>query len=296
MEESYIDQRSASKARALLSIDDSIYNSDHSKASEQFVSDLKYALTEILIDTNDLIDQLNNIVYSIKTLTLTNVPAKLAIESQQQQKEETNAESEAEDFDGLKGIFYKAAIYFKAVDSIIDVLEFSSEPTADNANKLLRDYVHLTSMTQTGSSYSLAAIDILNQLYQEKYEEAGMLVLTTAGYALLPIIMGSFAPAFSAVMMTYIGYKTTINLHSFYSNYGSAESQLKSNIAYGKLFGDWGFEDKAKNYILNAMSIVEEDIKLNGKSSQIQYLAEELNLTGILYSFEIDCSYCNISE
>ena len=110
---------------------------------------------------------------------------------------------------------------------------------------------------------------------------------------------GPIGSTYSAILITFIGYKAATNLYSLYLNYGTTESQFKSNIAYGKLSNYWGFKDTAKNYLINAMNnIIEGDKDLVYKQErylEIQQIAEELGLPCMLCELGlVDNSDCSI--
>ncbi len=184
----------------------------------------------------------------------------------------------------------KAALGFKSVDFVVNMHKLISEPILDNAQLVLRDAIHFQSIIQGANIYSLSlsAIDIANLVSYGEYSQAIGEIIKTAIYIGLPMVMGEeFSTLYTATVMTYTGYKTAANLYSHYSNYGTPLSEFKSNIAYGKLFDYYGFEDYAKYCFLNAINIA----KNQELCTEIQkMIAEERSLAGMLSYYEIDSS------
>jgi hypothetical protein len=160
---------------------------------------------------------------------------------------------------------------------------------------LVRDATHIGVMFTGASSYLplVSAADSLIELYNGEYIQA----LTHAGeaavYMMLPTILRTaYAPIFTASVLAYTGYKVANNLYTFYTNCGTLETRLKSNLAYADLENNLGLKDMAKECLVNAKQIVEKDFEINhDHNSPVQKIAEEYKLIGKLC--ELDQSFCD---
>jgi ankyrin repeat protein len=183
-------------------------------------------------------------------------------------------------------------IGLKILDASADALKVAYEPTSEHFNVLLRDAVHLGIMlTGTGGYLTLtSATDIEVQLYNGEYKQAFIQAGTTAGYMLLPTMLGtSLAP----ILVAYTGYKVANNIYSIYSNYNTPEAQLKSNLAYATLESNLGLQDLTKESLINAIQIVRKDFELyQSYESSIQQIAAEYNLTGKICELNADYNFC----
>ncbi|MGB4192277.1 MAG: ankyrin repeat domain-containing protein [Rickettsiales bacterium] len=207
---------------------------------------------------------------------------KLAQDSKYEQVNEAVSYSE---------IFYKATIGLKVADIGLDAFKVVYEPTFDNLNLLVQDAAHLGVMLTGTSGYLplVSAVDIAVQAYNGEYSKAMSQAGAIIGYMLLPTMLGtSLAPVYTASVLAYTGYKVVSAAYSEYSNYDTAESQLKSYLAYGLLYKDLGLYDKAKKHLFDADMIVAQ----NKDSSSIQDIAAEYNLLGKICELEPSHDYC----
>lgn len=161
-------------------------------------------------------------------------------------------------FEGQKMMTH-ATQGFKAVDFAVDMHNLISEPTVGNSQLVLRDVIHFQSIIQGSNSYllGLSAIDITSLVSHGKYKQAIGEVIKTAEYMVLPTLAEGelFSALYAAKVMTITGLVTAAKLYIHYSNYGTKISEFNSNIAYGKLFHYCGFENSAKDYIVDALDI-----------------------------------------
>lgn len=161
-------------------------------------------------------------------------------------------------FEGQK-MMTQATQGFKAIDFAVDMYKLISEPTVANSQLVLRDVIHFQSIIQGSNNYllGLSAIDITSLVSNGKYKQAIGQVIKTAEYMVLPTLAEGelFSALYTAKVMTLTGLVTAANLYIHYSNYGTKISEFNSNIAYGKLFHYCGFENSAKDYIVDALDI-----------------------------------------
>lgn len=161
-------------------------------------------------------------------------------------------------FEGQKMMTH-ATQGFKAVDFAVDMHNLISEPTVVNSQLVLRDVIEFQSIIQGSNSYllGLSAIDITSLVSNGKYKQAIAQVIKTAEYMVLPTLAEGelFSALYAAKVMTITGLVTAAKLYTYYSNYGTKISEFNSNIAYGRLFHYCGFEDSAKDYIVDALDI-----------------------------------------
>ncbi len=209
----------------------------------------------------------------------------LQIKSAQEPKQEENSKLNSYSYSNiLTGL--------KIIDTSADALKVAYEPTFEHFNVLLRDAVHLGIMLTGANGYalSLSTTGILAQVYYGEYKQAFIQAATTAGYTLLPTMLGtSLAP----ILVAYTGYKVANNIYSIYSNYNTPEAQLKSNLAYATLESNLGLQDMAKESLINAMQIVREDFELyHNHELSIQHIAAEYNLMGKLCELKVDGDLC----
>ena len=143
----------------------------------------------------------------------------------------------------LSDLLYKSTISFKSLDFMVDTFRSINEPNAENAQKTLRDVIHLQSIFTGNNIYSMAlsSIDIANQLAKGDVQEAGKQLIITISYMALPTML-SFTGipylglAYGSLMAGYTGYHAINNAYSLYSEYGTVEWQLKSAEAYENLY------------------------------------------------------------
>jgi hypothetical protein len=147
-------------------------------------------------------------------------------------------------------------------------------------------------ITGTGGYLPLVSgASFLAQAYQGEFMQAGI----TAGYMLLPTMLGtSLAPVYATAVLTYSLCVVANNAYSVYSNYGTPESQLKSDLAYAELYNYVGLQDRSKACLVNAMQIVREDSANNHHESSIQDIAAEYDLLGKFCMLEPGYDYCNV--
>jgi hypothetical protein len=180
---------------------------------------------------------------------------------------------------------YQATIGLKAADASVDVAKLVYEPTFNHANELFRDAVHIGAMVTGFNGYvvTMSMLDISNQVYQGEYMQA----LTQAGTAALYMALPT------PIIFAYTGYKAAENLYSFYSYYGTPEAELKSNIAYANLADKFGSNEKAKEYLVEAMEIVCADLELyHDSDSVVQHVANEYHVLGKLYTLDPSYEHC----
>ena len=143
----------------------------------------------------------------------------------------------------LSDLLYKSTISFKSLDFMVDTFRSINEPNAENAQKTLRDVIHLQSIFTGNNIYSMAlsSIDIANQLDKGDVQEAGKQLIITMSYMALPTML-SFTGipylglAYGAMITGYTGYHAINNAYSLYLEYGTVEWQLKSAEAYKNLY------------------------------------------------------------
>ena len=143
----------------------------------------------------------------------------------------------------LSDLLYKSTISFKSLDFMVDTFRSINEPNAENAQKTLRDVIHLQSIFTGNNIYSMAlsSIDIANQLAKGDVQEAGKQLITTISYIALPTMLiftgiPYLGSAYGSLMVGYSGYHAIKNAYSLYSEYGTVEWQLKSAEAYENLY------------------------------------------------------------
>ena len=179
----------------------------------------------------------------------------------------------------------------KALDVATDLFKTILQPTTENLNIFMRDAAYLGVMVTYTSSYLPIVIlsDMSAKAYNGEYEKFFIQGIT-AGAMLLPIsalqtVLGSF---YTASIIAYSSYKTCENLYSLYSDYGTPEFQLKSNLAYSNIAFNAGFELLAKKYLISAELIVKEDLALhNNPDSEVQQIALEYDFAGMLAELQI---------
>jgi superfamily II DNA or RNA helicase len=236
------------------------------QAYEDFSNDMIAASKSIL----------NDISYGVKYLIEDN-------------KDETKTDNEAE-FNQNYNIIYEEKTLLRASNFIVDALKVAHEPTMKQAQIATRDVIHLQSILQETNFYSLSItiIDVTSQFYHGNYKHGLTQIGTVIGFTILPTILGPLAPAYTSAINEYVKYQVLDKIYNFAMDYNSPEFQLKSNLAYGELYNNLGLEDRAKECFINSMNIVQKDLKNHGSESEIQHIAEEGNLVGMLEHFAIN--------
>ena len=192
--------------------------------------------------------------------------------------------------------FYNAFKVLKTLDVSVDAFKFVLEPSYENINILVRDIAHFGVVYTNTANYlpivNVADISVL--FYNGEYVQAIKQVGITAGHMLMPTMFGTaLAPMYSGAILAYTSYKLAENIYNLYSNYATAESMLKSNIAYAILESKLGLQESAKKCLLNAMRIVEKDYELNNDSdSLIQQIALKFDLAGMVCELEPSYEFC----
>ncbi|MCT4635268.1 MAG: NACHT domain-containing protein [Rickettsiales bacterium] len=139
----------------------------------------------------------------------------------------------------VQPLTYKTTIGFKIIDTAVDTARLLYEPTLDNTKKLALDTTYIYSLYSGVNGYSIYinAVDIFYKSYHGEYVQAAQQAASTAFYMALPSMLEfTEVPyigfAYGASMAVYNGYIAITNAYSFYLDYNSKKSELKSAIAY----------------------------------------------------------------
>ncbi len=101
----------------------------------------------------------------------------------------------------ITNIAHKGVVALKTVDSAVDVWKLWNEPTAENTLTIGLDAGHLYSLSGMPKagwvSVGTSALPISYALYQEKYQDAGIMAATTAAYLAIPYALAAIPGCWS---------------------------------------------------------------------------------------------------
>lgn len=175
----------------------------------------------------------------------------------------------------------------KALDVATDLFKTIYQPNTKNLNIFMIDTAYLGVMITCTSSYLPLVIlaDMSVQASNGEYEKALIQGIAAGTFMLLSTgaLGASLVPVYTSAIISYAGYKTFDKIYSLYSNYGTPEFQLRSNLDHSNLAFNTGFLDWAKGYLNDAEILIREDLELNNNpNSEIQQIALEYDFAGML--------------
>lgn len=177
---------------------------------------------------------------------------------------------------------HKITYIFKVLDSSLDVFRLVQEPSLENLHKLANDAALFGVMWTGTESYLplVSGVNIASSIYNGEYYKASGYAIS---YTLLQNMMGdSFATLYGLGVLSLSIYQVVFNAFDLYSNYGTAESRLKSDLSYASIYNYLGFKDKARELFVDANNIMLEDFEQNHDyGSSIFKIAKE-------YDFQVN--------
>ncbi|MCT4635315.1 MAG: ATP-binding protein [Rickettsiales bacterium] len=298
-------ERDSNGSSPPLCIDASIHDPNYHKPFEKLGVNLQSIGTEVSHNIISSVYYIMDNIY-VKNDNSDNHPAPLMIEDKSHIKPQSNEKISV----NFNDLLYKATISFKSLDFMVDTFRFINEPSVENAQKTLRNVIHLQSIFVGNNMYSmtLSFIDITNQLSKGNVQEAGIQAITTISYVAIPTMLTYtgipyLGFAYGGLMAGYTGYYVITNAYSLYSEYGTVEWQLKSAVAYKGLYEvfansplqhTYDFASNAKWYEIEANTI-----KLEIEKAQIKKHLEAKGEFGEklyenIYAHILEAKYSNL--